>query len=386
MPKKIKKIIIILVLSISIIFIAIYVCKNINIFDKNLEENINEKIVSVDVSKYDEDNKFVLNAAMESYCKINNLASSKESIVNLLALADLQYLERPEYINYDHDFLVDRINTISMLVNMDFAVSLGDLNYSVAEKEVSYDRLKYITEKFSNFNVPTLFVKGNHDCYYSKDANGDLTPEEYFNVTFKDYNDLYKFNVNDKNAPYYYIDIENKKTRICVLNSFSAGHYERVINDEQLKFIAYDMLNFSLKEKPEEWTIVFFIHTLVPTTVHPEEVEGADSLLNILQAYKEGKDYNSDIININFSNIKRGNIAAVFTGHHHFDYTINKNGILIIGIDSMKYSNTRGDTLNYSSYNDIESDISFEILSIDTKNRVIYSTKVGNGENRFWNY
>ena len=149
MPKKIKKIIIILVLSISIIFIAIYVCKNINIFDKNLEENINEKIVSVDVSKYDEDNKFVLNAAMESYCKINNLASSKESIVNLLALADLQYLERPEYINYDHDFLVDRINTISMLVNMDFAVSLGDLNYSVAEKEVSYDRLKYITEKFS---------------------------------------------------------------------------------------------------------------------------------------------------------------------------------------------------------------------------------------------
>ena len=131
---------------------------------------------------------------------------------------------------------------------------------------------------------------------------------------------------------------------------------------------------------------MFFIHTLIPTKIHNEIVEGADSLLDILHAYKEGKKYDSNLLSVDFSNVKRANIAAIFTGHHHFNYTINKNGILIIGIDTMKYSNERGDTLNYSNYDDFESDMSFEILSIDTKNKIIYSTKVGNGENRFWNY
>ena len=370
-----------LVFLILFILIIIIICY---FFEVGKMKFSNSDLSKVDVSRYDDKNQLVLKKAMNTYSKINT--SKNNSIVNLLALSDLQYLEKFEDATYDYDFLLNRINTVSALDNMDFVVSLGDLNSAVADKNISYSRLKTITDKFKRFDIPTLFVKGNHDCYFYSDPKGDITPEEYFEVTFKDYNSSFMFNDNDRNAPYYYVDIEDKKTRVCVLNCFSAGHYEQVINTEQLKFVTFGMLDFTSKSKPEDWTVVFFIHTLIPTKIHNEIVEGADSLLDILHAYKEGKKYDSNLLSVDFSNVKRANIAAIFTGHHHFNYTINKNGILIIGIDTMKYSNERGDTLNYSNYDDFESDMSFEILSIDTKNKIIYSTKVGNGENRFWNY
>ena len=348
---------------ILIIFSTIYFS------DNNKEKNNN-----IDLSNYQGSDKDTLYNAMNTYCKLNNRVNGK--MVNLLTLPDLQYLGQYEKNTYNLDLLLDKINMISKLENMDLAITLGDLNNSVENKEVSLKNLKEITPKFKQFAVPTLFTLGNHDRFIINYPEYDITEEEYFNVTFSDFDPLCVFNKNVSNKPYYYKDIENKKMRICVLNSFSAGNYEYVIDEEQLRFVAEEMLDFSDKTNPSEWTIAFFVHTILPTEVHQEYVEGADELFSMLKAYKNGEKFILNEKNeFKFSNNNSANIAAIFTGHHHFNYTFEKDGILVIGLGAIRSLFDRGDTRLYSSWSDNDSDIGFEVISIDTINRVIYSTK-----------
>lgn len=372
-----------ILLIICIIFVVLF-CSN-KISNNDIIYNENDKIIEpINVSEIDDIDRNILSNVMDTYCKLNNKLSNND-MVNFLALSDLHYLG--EYGDISNlDIILNKINTLSKLENMDFVISLGDLNNAIENREVSLKNLQDITLKFKQFSVPTLFALGNHDRFIKNESQYDITESEYFNTTFSDFDSSYIFNTNVSNKPYYYRDIEDKKIRICVLNCFSDGNYEYVIDNEQLKFVGEKILNFSEKEDANEWTITFFIHTILPTEVHQENVEGAEILLNILKAYKNGEKYIFDNNEFDFSSVERANVAAIFTGHHHFDYTLEKDGILIIGISTILSKHDRGDTDLYSSWSEINSDLGFEIISIDTKNKIIYSTKVGNSENRFWSY
>ena len=342
-----------------------------------------DEIKKVNFDEFDDINKKVLENSYTNYKKINK---DKMSIANMILIADFQYKGESEKENFSLDSYIKRINKVAEFENMDIAVSLGDLNNAMTDKEFSMKNLKDITSKFRKLDISTLFVLGNHDRFIKKVPEQDISKEEYYNLTFLDNNDGLIFNENAKTEPYYYKDLEDKKVRICVLNSFSKGNYDYVIDDEQIKFFANKMLDFSSKEKAEDWTVAVFIHTILPTGYHDEEVSGSDKVFNIIDAYKNKKQYSDEIISVDYSNVKAANFSAIFTGHHHADYTLVKNNILVIGIDTIRPEVTRNSSGIYAFHSDLNDDISMEILSIDTHNRMIYSTKVGNGESRFWSY
>lgn len=358
-------------------------------FEKRLEqitqeeENKTPEFIQDDLVEFSKNDQVALKQAFLNYNDINQ--TNLNEIVNFISLTDLQYVGSLEK-EFDFNYLLKRIENVSKWENMDFGISIGDLNMATENKEIAIRNLKEVTKKFQSFQIPTYFTLGNHDRFIKHKPKFDISKEEYFDITFSNVDDSYHFNPNELKEPYYYKDIENKKLRICVLNSFSKGNYEYVINEEQLKFIASDMLDFSSKEKPEEWTVAFFIHTVTPTGFHNEEVENAEVLLEILSAYQTGSNYQNQKIHADFSGKTRATISAIFTGHHHLDYTLIKNDILIIGMDSVRTKYNRGPNKEYANYTQYPTDISFEVISIDTKNRKIYSTKVGNGENRFWKY
>lgn len=343
-----------------------------------------KNIEPLDVSTYDETNQNILLDAMNNYCKINNSIQNKKQIANILSLTDLQYMgERDISV----DSLLSRVSLLSKLYNMDLAVSSGDMNCSIYSKEISLSNLQYITSRIKEIDIPVLFTLGNHDRFIYGKPEQDISKEEYYNVVFSDFDASYKFNDSQPYTSYYYKDIDDKKLRVCVLNSFSSGNYEYVIDNEQLKFVASDMLNFEGKRNPNDWTVVFFIHTILPTEVHQEYVQGSDELFKILSAYKSGNKITSIENNeFDFSNKDRANIAAIFTGHHHLDYSFKHDDILVIGLSAVYSSYDRSDINLYDVVSDYFSDIRFEIISIDTKNKTIYTTRVGNGENRFWKY
>lgn len=379
----------ILFLATAVVFGYLYLDEKYHVKESEVQEEFHEKdqptkSQPIDVSDYNVKDRQILSRAMQTYCDLNNQVEG--TMVNILALADLQYTGEYEEEKLDLDLLLKKIDTISKLDQMDIAVSLGDLNMSTSNKEIGSKNLKDITPKFKNFSVPTLFTLGNHDRFIKRRPEFDITKEEYFDLTYSNVDSSWIFNEQVEKEPYYYKDIENKKMRIGILNSFSGGNYEYVIDDEQLRFIAEEMLNFSNKEKPEEWTIVFFIHTMGSTGFHNEEVKGADEFFSILTAYQNGQTFTHTNFVVDYTQEKRANIAAIFTGHHHLDYTLVKNGFLVIGIDSIRTFYNRGDNSIYSEYSDENTDTSFEIISIDTQNKRIYTTKVGTGENRHWNY
>jgi len=368
--------VILLLLTTNILTIIYY------FYDKNKVEIVN--ISPLDISEFEGNDRYVLNNAMEEYCSLNNAVN--QNMFNMLALTDFEYLGDYETNKYNLELLLKKIEVISRLDNMDLAISIGDLGGAKGNKQDSIKNLKTITSKIKKLPIETLFTLGNHDRFIIDEPEHDMSKKEYFDITFSDVNSSYIFNENAYSEPYYYKDFEGKKMRICVLNCLSAGNYEYVIDEEQLKFVSERMLDFSMKENPEDWTIAFFIHTAFPTDYHTEIVEGADTLIDILSAYKVGKRISNSIVNMDYSNIARANISAIFTGHHHIGYTLEKDGIQIIGIDSVKQSNTRSSDYRYTKHSDYESDINFEIISIDTNNRKIYTTKVGNGQNRYWIY
>ena len=102
------------------------------------KEKTNEvvNIEPVDIYEYeDKVDKYILNSAMQEYCSLNNAVDKK--MVNLLALADLQYSVEDETEDYNIEMLLKRIDTISKLDNMDLAISIGDLSEATENVEVS---------------------------------------------------------------------------------------------------------------------------------------------------------------------------------------------------------------------------------------------------------
>ena len=124
-------------------------------------------------------------------------------------------------------------------------------------------------------------------------------------------------------------------------------------------------------------------HTVDSSKAHLEVPKDNEKLYSIINAFQEGKKYEKDDINIDYSMQGKGTVIAIITGHHHLDTTMIKNNILIITVRSASPLMDR-DYLNTEQYN--ENDISFDVFSIDTENKKLYSTKVGRGKDRQWTY
>lgn len=107
-------------------------------------------------------------------------------------------------------------------------------------------------------------------------------------------------------------------------------------------------------------------------------------MYSILNAFQNGeaKDIDENL-HVNFKPQGKGTVIAIITGHHHADTTVIKNGILTI---SVRTAAINADKVEDSGEKRNKDDISFGIFSIDTKNKIIYETKVGRGNDRKWSY
>lgn len=167
---------------------------------------------------------------------------------------------------------------------------------------------------------------------------------------------------------YYYTDIEKQNIRICILNSFNGTSEETEFDEEQLKFIAKDMLNFSDKNNPEDWYVLFFIHRYQPS-------ETKNKFVSIVNAFQNGESVTIGNESIKYSN--KGKIIALIGGDVHADTSNYDDGFLYI-------TTTRA----FSIEDDIATtnETAFDIFSIDTENGKIYATRIGRGKDREWNY
>lgn len=284
------------------------------------------------------------------------------------------------------------VNAFNMVQNLkitDFGVFGGDMitDDDNNDRENMINNISFYAKLLNNNISNTFFTIGNHDTKLkikNSDGSKEIIPldfDVYYNNALKNSRENLIFNDKDNKTSYYY-DIKDKKIRVCFLGGVDDDS-SMCFNGKELDFLANNMLNFHNKKDFNEWQVLIFTHAFEKTKYH-DSVKNFEKVYSILNAFQNGEEKDIDEnLHVNFKAQGKGTLIAVITGHHHADTTVIKNGILTI---SVRTAAINADKIEGSEEKRNKNDISFGIFSIDIKNKIIYETKVGRGNDRKWSY
>lgn len=133
-------------------------------------------------------------------------------------------------------------------------------------------------------------------------------------------------------------------------------------------------LQNKITELASGWTVLVFAHRYWIGTSN-----GAPVLDGVY-----GTDI-TDAIDAVYSSAS-ATVACLIVGHCHYDYSITTaNGYPVIATTTDCYAlsdTTLGETMTLGT----DTEQAFDVFSIDTKNRKIYTVRVGAGSDREWSY
>ena len=245
-------------------------------------------------------------------------------------------------------------------------------------------------------------INGNHDdnsiwdvFTRNEKATQHIKTEELYSLFYshvkyqgaehdKNNNGLY-YLYNDENAKIRYIfldsnDIPEEYDENGMLAYTKQGTF--ALSQKQTDWLCNTALSFD----EEGWGVVIFAHSAKFPGEEPDNFENNIAFLNeIIKAYKSGEDLNGEFnegilkvkINAQFSGKTRGNIIALFAGHHHSDILkTDSYGVPFI---------YRANTIMYKGPKLVRTDgdateILFDVITINKDAGKIYITRVGAGE------
>lgn len=196
---------------------------------------------------------------------------------------------------------------------------------------------------------------GNHEF----DNNLEFTDGEIWSCGFKRSEGLYKYNDGFN----YCYDDEFQKVRLIVLN----------YNDQNCP--AY--LTAHAEELPEGWTVIVVCHEYWGDRASTSDpVTPAAIGTAIANAIDAGYG------------VWDATVALFLVGHIHQDKdTTTQSGVPIVSINCDAYED--GQSFNWGGYKmtlGTTTEQCFDLVNIDTANRVIYMTRVGAGSDRQFSY
>lgn len=329
--------------------------------------------------------------------KVNNHVDEKSNTV----------IERGNYCNFQFPFVTDYhwdifdkrsgiqldcINKIDSIVDFNCYLSGGDNIVEPVSMNVNATKKQAVlAHKQFGSKIPVdklIWCKGNHDDNsLQNDINKFLLPKDI------------KPTINNKKIVwagddlyYGYYDDEEAKIRVVIVDSFehdySTGEIRvpRKMSAIQLDWICENALNFMDKENREEWHTIFVSH--YPPLQENDGViefegalENASAMEAILDSFKNGKQCRV-ISKIHRFDIQGGmSVIAWFYGHFHVDQWQIKNEINFISSCAMYNAGYKETRIKGTI-----SEMCVDIVSIDKINRKIYMDRIGEGENREFNY
>lgn len=329
-------------------------------------------------------------------------------------LTDTQSIETSEHAGLG-------MNLIRKGVHIDFATTLGDHVWGTKGADVTIENSiaeirsanKCIDEAFRG--IPNLRVYGNHDNVISNYAtNGDYLDGNELFPMFGAYNTGAVFPHDEKHRGYCYRDFEEHRLRVVCLNTCDISDYEPTnsiahdnvyISGTQLKWFA-ETIDLSSKDDAKEWSILILSH-------HPLDFGRPIRAVKILKAYLEGTSVSMSYDGVEFSydyaEKNQATIIANVHGHNHnfkvdnLRYYVSDTetapiSIKRIGIPNACFTrnNERGtpaDTVDvfdidfgedttYNKTAGTAEDTAFCVITVDTKERMIYADHYGAGYSR----
>ncbi len=293
----------------------------------------------------------------------------------------------------------------------------GDLfsGTGVCPKEKNIVEFKKFRRLFSRIESKCLIVEGNHDAVYSTFEAPDYYAQniplsEFYEHYFR-FESMYPDRCFGETGTYYYVDIKSSKIRLVVLNTHDIPNdsvneegrpvYNKFfengigIMQKQLDWFAH----VALDVPSPEWTVVVCTHE------PPEELSCVGSasngfsnsnvVLDIIDAFRRHSyidvknDHKPELSHYDVQVCadyrgRGGNFAVWVSGHTHCDSFSIKKGILTVTTINDSVHNSENS--NYTHMIGTTTEQAFDIWTIDTKNHMVYATRVGCGEDREFKY
>ena len=266
------------------------------------------------------------------------------------------------------------VRKISEKIGVDFIVNLGDTINSTSDESTdnhtdhteNKKRLAEFTMNIQKTNIPYVYAAAHHELYPWGDENA-LTKNEILGLENR-YSRYLKFvkNDNDVNKGYYYFDIDDKKTRIIVLDSCcnSSADY----SDLEINWVKNRALE-------TEYKIIVFSHMGTNETNSGDNPNNGNELETILN--------------------NSGKIIAYYHGHTHWDNIImpEESGINFPFISTEKAwcttyvnfwrDNILGSPSSYKRRYDTYLEYAFDVNVVNVYTGKIKIFRFGAGSDRF---
>ena len=231
--------------------------------------------------------------------------------------------------------------------NIDFFVVLGDvLNaYSIRGKDSVLDTFHRSLSPLKACKKPVLLAFGNHDDNGFQTLNSDipsLVPEWLISdsdwkkvVLSYPFGDKIVFDKNYEYSKYFYLDLENKKTRLVMLDTMDMrkpfdenGTVTEIVNrlprfwytNEQLDWLCNQVFT-----APDGWDYIIMSHMGIENDTS-DNCKNGENLRKVFKAFQsrgniafDYTDMNGESVSVSadFGGIKEGKITMYNFGHQH---------------------------------------------------------------------
>lgn len=312
------------------------------------------------------------------------------------------------------------MNEIRKYIEPDGLVLLGDYNYGSSNpKSEAIKAMKCIKQSVCDVSkgLLSIWMNGNHDTYVTSGENR-LTDGETYALVGANNSPNTIIDVDNLGRNYGYVDFNKQRIRLIYLNTtdISGGvESSNFISGYQYEWLKDTLLDVNTKNDAEKWGIIvcshFPIHMYAWDTAsqwYGNEI--FQDLKAMLCAYKDksggsvAKDTinNKDGFSYDFSNVK-SELIATFHGHiHNFkvhDVTTDGGNIIkAISIPNacqnrenpygevFREVDENGNPVSYPKTAGTAEDTSFNVITIDRENKLVYAHCYGAGYDRIINY
>ncbi len=308
-------------------------------------------------------------------------------------------------------------NEIAMIVEManttdvDCILLGGDLVHGTNSHVSALGELDYLAEVFKDAKVPVFATRGNHDRndYHGKPCAIEhiITNEEWtahlINPLAKDMTVVRP--ENDPTAPYYYVDFENKKTRLITLDAWNypiisdngihsvyaaENGWAMYGDDEQVEWFA----NVALDPSKDDWNYVLLTHAPISGDESGTSAN-ANLIREIIRAFNNKASVSVFGQSVDFSNCK-STLELSVSGHTHIQsWRYMDNNHLAINTGSGRFAyypsevtfdSSTGKEYQPVRYEGTYSQALFDAIVYDPKGRTAMRFNFGNRPDNIFEY
>lgn len=249
-----------------------------------------------------------------------------------------------------HDCIIRQCNAVVELARetcIDFVLLGGDIIHGISDKSRNFELFEEYVELFGKIDIPVIAVRGNHDdnAYHNKNKPADIKGFSWEHIPtdciisaqewsqrVADPLSKGKAVKDEQNADssYFYVDFEDKKTRIVVLDSYdykveentrgyakySAETWDR-LSSRQMKWFA----ETALDPQRDGWNYIIASHNHLTYNGIERPFGNSEMVCAILEAFNNKTAfYNAEYdIYVDYSDNTSKAVLSIF-GHTHRDF------------------------------------------------------------------